>query len=58
MINIVKYTKPKKNNTNSISSVGGGVISNNGEIDFVKCENILLKEFKDGLLGRMTLEWL
>ena len=34
-----------------------GVISNNGEIDFVKCENILLKEFKDGLLGRMTLEW-
>ena len=32
MINIVKYTKPKKNNTNSISSVGGGVISNNASI--------------------------
>ena len=35
-----------------------GIISNKGEIDIVKCENLLLKEFKDGLLGRMTLEWL
>lgn len=35
-----------------------GIISSNGEIDFVKCENLLLKEFKDGLLGRITLEWL
>ena len=35
-----------------------GVITNKGEIDVAKCENLLLKEFKDGLLGRMTLEWL
>ncbi len=35
-----------------------GIISNKGEIDIAKCENLLLKEFKDGLLGRMTLEWL
>lgn len=35
-----------------------GVITNKGEIDVTKCENLLLKEFKDGLLGRMTLEWL
>ena len=35
-----------------------GAIKNNGEIDIGKCENLLLKEFKDGLLGRMTLEWL
>lgn len=34
------------------------VITNNGAIDIEKCENILLKEFKDGLLGRLTLEWL
>ena len=35
-----------------------GIITNNGEIDFPRCENLLLKEFKDGLLGRMSLEWL
>ena len=35
-----------------------GVITNKGEIDVAKCENLLLKEFKDGLLGRMNLEWL
>ena len=35
-----------------------GVITNKGEIDVAKCENLLLKEFKDGLLGRMTLELL
>lgn len=35
-----------------------GIISNKGEMDITKCENLLLKEFKDGLLGRMTLEWL
>ena len=39
-------------------SVKRGAIKNNGEIDISKCENLLLKEFKDGLLGRMTLEWL
>lgn len=39
-------------------SIKRGVISSKGEIDVVKCENLLLKEFKDGLLGRMTLEWL
>ena len=39
-------------------SIRRGVIANNGEIDVAKCENLLLKEFKDGLLGRMTLEWL
>ena len=39
-------------------SVKRGAIKNNGEIDIAKCENLLLKEFKDGLLGRMTLEWL
>ena len=35
-----------------------GLITNKGEVDFAKSENLLLKEFKDGLLGRMTLEWL
>ena len=35
-----------------------GLLTNNGQIDYVKSENLLLKEFKDGLLGRMTLEWL
>ncbi len=34
------------------------IITNNGEIDFARCENLLLKEFKDGLLGRISLEWL
>ena len=35
-----------------------GIITNKGEIDFPRCENLLLKEFKDGTLGRMSLEWL
>ena len=35
-----------------------GLITSKGEADFAKSENLLLKEFKDGLLGRMTLEWL
>ncbi|MCR5505644.1 MAG: ribosome biogenesis GTPase YlqF [Bacilli bacterium] len=35
-----------------------GLLTNNGAVDYVKSENLLLKEFKDGLLGRMTLEWL
>lgn len=39
-------------------SIRRGVIASNGGIDIAKCENLLLKEFKDGLLGRMTLEWL
>ena len=34
-----------------------GLLTNNGQIDYIKSENLLLKEFKDGLLGRMTLEW-
>ena len=35
-----------------------GLLKNNGELDLSKAENLLLKEFKDGLLGRITLEWL
>ena len=35
-----------------------GLISNNGQLDISKAQNTLLKEFKDGLLGRITLEWL
>ena len=35
-----------------------GLLTGNGQIDYIKSENLLLKEFKDGLLGRMTLEWL
>lgn len=35
-----------------------GIITNNGEIDYPRCENLILKEFKDGTLGRMSLEWL
>lgn len=34
------------------------IITNNGAFDIVKTESLLLKEFKDGLLGRFTLEWL
>lgn len=30
----------------------------NGQLDISKAETILLKEFKDGLLGKMTLEWI
>lgn len=35
-----------------------GLLKNNGELDLLKAESLLLKEFKDGLLGRITLEWL
>ena len=28
-----------------------------GELDIEKAESILLKEFKDGKLGKITLEW-
>lgn len=34
------------------------IISNNGVLDINKTESLLLKEFKDGLLGRFSLEWL
>ena len=35
-----------------------GLLTNNGQLDISKAEALLLKEFKDGLLGRITLEWL
>ena len=35
-----------------------GLLKNNGDHDILKAESLLLKEFKDGLLGRITLEWL
>ena len=35
-----------------------GLLKNNGDIDISRAESLLLKEFKDGLLGRITLEWL
>lgn len=35
-----------------------GLLKNNGDLDILKAESLLLKEFKDGLLGRITLEWL
>ncbi len=35
-----------------------GLVISGGELDISKAENLLLKEFKDGLLGRITLEWL
>jgi len=35
-----------------------GLLVSNGQYDLLKAEALLLKEFKDGLLGRMTLEWL
>ena len=34
------------------------LIKANNELDIDKAEALLLKEFKDGLLGRITLEWL
>ena len=34
------------------------LIKANNELDILKAESLLLKEFKDGLLGRITLEWL
>ena len=35
-----------------------GLLTNNGQLDIVKAQSLLLKEFKDGKLGRITLEWL
>lgn len=34
------------------------ILANNGVLDINKTESLLLKEFKDGLIGRFTLEWL
>ena len=34
------------------------LLKTNSELDITKAESLLLKEFKDGLLGRITLEWL
>jgi len=34
------------------------ILSNNGEFDIKRAQALLLKEFKDGLLGRITLEQL
>ena len=34
-----------------------GLLSSNNQLALEKAESLLLKEFKDGLLGRMTLEW-
>ena len=42
----------------SIISEKRGLLTNNGRKDIEKAESLLLKEFKDGLLGRITLEWL
>ena len=33
------------------------LVNSNGENDLLRAEALLLKEFKDGLLGRITLEW-
>ncbi len=35
-----------------------GLLKANNQPDIDKAESLLLKEFKDGLLGRITLEWL
>ena len=35
-----------------------GLLKASGALDIEKAESLLLKEFKDGLLGRITLEWL
>ena len=34
------------------------LLKTNSELDILKAESLLLKEFKDGLLGKITLEWL
>ena len=34
------------------------LLRNEGQLDLDKAESLLLKEFKDGLLGNITLEWL
>ena len=33
------------------------IVNANGENDLLRAEALLLKEFKDGLLGKITLEW-
>ena len=33
------------------------IVNNVGENDLLRAEALLLKEFKDGLLGKITLEW-
>ena len=33
------------------------VVNSVGENDLPRAEALLLKEFKDGLLGKITLEW-
>ena len=33
------------------------VVTSTGENDLIRSESLLLKEFKDGLLGKITLEW-
>ena len=35
-----------------------GLLASGGQLDIQKAEALLLKEFKDGKLGRITLEWL
>ena len=34
------------------------LLKTNGQLDIEKAESLLLKEFKNGLLGNITLEWL
>ena len=33
------------------------IVTSTGENDLLRAESLLLKEFKDGLLGNITLEW-
>ena len=33
------------------------IVNSIGENDLLRAEALLLKEFKDGLLGNITLEW-
>ena len=33
------------------------IVTSTGENDLLRAESVLLKEFKDGLLGNITLEW-
>ena len=33
------------------------IVTSTGENDLIRAESVLLKEFKDGLLGNITLEW-
>ena len=38
-------------------SVRRKIVNSVGENDLLRAESLLLKEFKDGLLGKITLEW-